>query len=95
MPTDDTDPEHRLSKGTVDQIYFAFRLAMVQCVSDESEPLPMLLDDPFANYDDERLAHAMELLSDIAKTHQILLFTCREDVVRAAEAVDASVLRLQ
>jgi len=88
------DPQRLLSKGTVDQIYFALRLAMVQCISENSESIPMVLDDPFSNYDDERLMNAMQLLAEVGERHQVLLFTCREDVVRAAEAVKAPVTRL-
>lgn len=87
-------PEKSLSKGTVDQLYLALRLALVQSVSENGEPVPMLLDDPFANYDDGRLARTMELISGIAETSQVLLFTCREDVARAAEAVHAPIIRL-
>ncbi len=78
------EPELVLSKGTVDQIYLALRLAMVQCISESNESIPMLLDDPFANYDDIRLAHALDLLRRLAAENQIVLFTCREDVARAA-----------
>ena len=87
-------PEKTLSKGTVDQLYLALRLALVQSVSEVGEPVPMLLDDPFANYDDGRLARTMNLISDIAKVNQVLLFTCREDVARAAESVNAPIIRL-
>jgi uncharacterized protein YhaN len=87
-------PEKSLSKGTVDQLYLALRLALVQSVSEIGEPAPMLLDDPFANYDDGRLARTMNLISEIAETNQVLLFTCREDVARAAEAVNAPIIRL-
>ena len=72
----------------------ALRLALVQSVSEVGEPVPMLLDDPFANYDDGRLARTMNLISDIAKVNQVLLFTCREDVARAAESVNAPIIRL-
>lgn len=89
------DPERRLSKGTVDQIYLALRLAMVQCLSEQEESIPMLLDDPFANYDDARLDHAMRLLIRLGQTNQILLFTCREDVLHAARAVNAPILDLR
>lgn len=88
------DPQRLLSKGTVDQIYFALRLAMVQCISENSESIPMVLDDPFANYDDDRLLNAMQLLAEVGARHQVLLFTCREDVVRAAESVKAPITRL-
>ena len=87
-------PEKSLSKGTVDQIYFALRLALVQSISESGESTPMLLDDPFANYDDHRLERTLRLIARIAETNQVLLFTCREDVVRAAEAVRAPVIRL-
>ena len=88
------DPGRLLSKGTVDQIYFALRLAMVRCMSEKGERVPMVLDDPFANYDDERLRCAMKLLAEIGQAHQVILFTCREDVVRTADAVSAPVIRL-
>lgn len=87
-------PEKSLSKGTVDQIYLALRLALVQCLSENGEAAPMLLDDPFANYDDARLENTLGLINTMAGTHQILLFTCREDVARAAEAIEAPLLRL-
>jgi uncharacterized protein YhaN len=88
------NPERSLSKGTVDQIYLALRLSLVQSMSDNGESIPMLLDDPFANYDDVRLMQTMKILVDIAQNNQVLLFTCREDVARAAEAAKAPVIRL-
>ena len=87
-------PQKILSKGTVDQIYLALRLSMVQCLSENGETIPMLLDDPFANYDDNRLERTLELLARLGVRNQILLFTCREDVARAAEMVKAPVFRL-
>jgi uncharacterized protein YhaN len=88
------DPERRLSKGTVDQIYFALRLAMVQVLSEDGEHIPMLLDDPFANYDDARLERAMSLLARLGDESQVLLFTCREDVARVAASLEAPILEL-
>ncbi len=88
------NPEKNLSKGTVDQIYLALRLALVQGISETGESIPMLLDDPFANYDDARLERTMRLMANLGQQHQMLLFTCREDVVRAAQTVNAPVIRL-
>ena len=88
------NPEKALSKGTVDQVYLALRLALVQSITETGKSVPMLLDDPFANYDDARLENTMRLIADIGNTNQVLLFTCREDVVRAAELVDAPIVRL-
>ena len=88
------EPGKVLSKGTIDQVYLALRLAMVRQLSENGETLPLLLDDPFANYDDRRLAQALGLLSRLGAEHQILLFTCRDDVARAAQAVGAEILTI-
>jgi uncharacterized protein YhaN len=89
------NPEQSLSKGTVDQIYLALRLAMVQSMSESGESIPLLLDDPFANYDDLRLERALVLLACLSANNQVILFTCREDVVRAAQNVGAPVCRIE
>jgi uncharacterized protein YhaN len=88
------DPKRQLSKGTTDQIYLALRLALIQSLSKAGESIPMLLDDPFANYDDMRLANALTLLQRLARDTQVLLFTCREDVARAGRLLGAPVLEL-
>ena len=90
----DDEPEKSLSTGTVDQIYLALRLALVKGIGEDGESIPMILDDPFSNYDDFRLANAMRLLAHIAETSQVLLFTCREDVVEAGKEVNATVATL-
>lgn len=87
-------PDKSLSKGTIDQVYLALRLALVRAMNRRGESIPMLLDDPFANYDDARLDRAMRLIARIAADNQVILFTCRDDVTRAAEAVRAPILRL-
>jgi len=90
----DSDPGQCLSKGTVDQIYLALRLAVMQVLSENSESIPMLLDDPFANYDDLRLAKAMQLLAHLSKDSQMILFTCRDDVKEAAEATGVHIIEI-
>lgn len=88
------DPERMLSKGTVDQIYLSLRLAMINILSEDAEQIPMVLDDPFAHYDDTRVHSAMKLMAEVGEHSQVLLFTCRDDVVRAAEALGAPVLHI-
>ena len=44
----------------------------------EGEALPLILDDALANFDDERMARAMELLRRIAQSRQVILFTCHD-----------------
>lgn len=66
-----------LSRGTSDQLYFALRVALLKRFSYRT-PLPALLDDSFAHYDNERLRRALAYMGELAKTHQVLLFTCRD-----------------
>ncbi|MBR4098624.1 MAG: AAA family ATPase [Clostridium sp.] len=66
-----------LSRGTVDQLYLAVRLAVYQLCLPGPERAPILLDDALAAFDDERLALALELLTELGRKEQILLFTCQ------------------
>lgn len=65
-----------LSAGTVDQLYLAVRLAVCRLALPEEDPCPLILDDALANFDDERMALALECLAELARERQILLFTC-------------------
>jgi uncharacterized protein YhaN len=89
------NPEKALSKGATDQVYLALRMALIQTLSETGESIPMLLDDPFANYDDDRLERSIGLLRELAAKNQILIFTCRDDVVRTAGNAGAAILRME
>jgi DNA repair exonuclease SbcCD ATPase subunit len=68
------------SRGAIDQFYFTLRLGIVDLLTAGREPVPLILDDPFTNYDDERLDRAMAILARRAETNQVLLFTCQRRV---------------
>ncbi len=77
---DDTvarDSEY-LSAGTLDLMYLAVRLAVCELALPEGEPCPLIIDDALVNLDATRFQQAMELLKQIARDRQVLLFTCRE-----------------
>jgi DNA repair exonuclease SbcCD ATPase subunit len=63
-----------LSIGTLDQLYFALRLGCGALLS-AGRTLPLMLDDPFASFDRQRLDNALSLLKVIARENQILLMT--------------------
>ncbi len=71
----------RLSAGTIDQVYFALRLAVADLLLGADE-VPLLLDDSFALYDDIRVRAA---LKQISTRRQILLFTCHKREKRILE----------
>ena len=79
-----TPSGHELSRGTVDQLYLAARLALLDLLYDDAKA-PLLLDDPFVKFDAKRRAHATALCKEVARDHQVLLFTCHGDYDEAAD----------
>ncbi|MEW5954427.1 MAG: AAA family ATPase [Bacillota bacterium] len=69
--------EHPLSRGTLDQIFLAFRLAVIDHLDAEHETLPIFLDEGLVNWDDARLENGLQLFQDISAARQVFLFTCR------------------
>ncbi len=67
-----------LSTGTVEQIYLAVRIAAAELMFQE-EQFPIILDDVFGNFDDQRLRRILTFLGE--EKRQVLVFTCRKDVL--------------
>lgn len=61
-----------LSTGTIEQVYMALRLSAIDELS--KEKLPIILDEAFAYYDDERLEKILEKISKL--NNQIIILTC-------------------
>ncbi len=79
--------EH-LSRGTRAQLYFALRVASLEAYFDERPPVPLLLDDLFVDFDDDRASAAFEILGKLAQKVQILYFShLARDVALAHDAV--------
>ena len=67
----------QLSQGTIDQLYLAVRLALCDMALPEENAVPIVLDDALVNFDDQRMAAALDYLLETAQRRQILLFTCQ------------------
>ena len=67
-------PASLLSIGTIDQLYLSLRLSMLDEISEEK--MPIILDEAFAYFDDERLKNSLLFLEQKSEEHQIILFTC-------------------
>ena len=82
----------RFSTGTIEQVNLALRLAYIDTISKES--LPIILDEAFAFYDDERLANIMRFLSEEYINRQVIIFTCsnREKKIIDEENIPANVV---
>ena len=82
-----------LSQGALEQVYLCARLALVDALT-RDESLPVMLDDPFINYDPQRLEAAVEVLAEVAGKRQVFLFTCQEDVCGLAGRAGARITSL-
>ncbi len=65
-----------LSIGTIDQLYLSLRLSMINELS--KEKMPIILDETFAYYDEERLKNILKFLSNTLNEHQVIIFTCTQ-----------------
>ena len=63
-----------LSKGTIDQMYLSLRLSIATSIAKES--LPIILDETFAYYDNERLKSTLKYLAENYNKNQIIILTC-------------------
>ena len=74
-------PAERLSRGTLEQIYFAVRMAASEMLCEEE--FPVILDDTFSYYDEKRMRAALRWLAENKK--QVLLFSCHKREKEALE----------
>lgn len=89
-------PLENVSSGTMDQVYLALRLAAAKLLtSSGSGGFPLIFDDSFTQYDDERLKTALEWLAS-AYGGQIIIFTChrREAQMLRARQVEFQLIEM-
>ena len=70
-------PVEQVSSGTMDQIYLALRLAAANLIQPEGDYMPLIFDDSFVLYDEDRLHTALKWLKK-AYPGQIIIFTCHQ-----------------
>jgi len=73
---------YNLSKGTMQQLYFALRLSLIDLLEKDNCKLPLFLDELLVNWDSSRLQSTIELLNEISKSRQIFIFTCQEALIK-------------
>lgn len=69
-------PLESLSRGTIEQIYLAMRLAVIELLFPQGG-MPLILDDCFLTYDDDRLTATLSWLAE-HYSGQVLIFTCQK-----------------
>ena len=64
----------KLSVGTIDQLYLSLRFGAIKEISQEN--MPIILDEAFAYYDEERLENILKYINQEFKDNQVIIFTC-------------------
>lgn len=64
-----------LSAGYRDLLGFCMRLALVDAMYENEKPV-LVLDDPFVNFDNEKLEGVKKLLEMLKEQYQVIYFTC-------------------
>jgi uncharacterized protein YhaN len=75
-----------LSQGTLDQVFLVARLGLVRLVTGDRRP-PLVLDDPFVTFDDERATQSVQLLRELATDFQVIYLTTSNRYDAAADLV--------
>lgn len=68
-----------LSRGTSEQLYFALKLAFIEQIKDQIN-MPILIDDSFVNFDEQRTEQITQLLNKVAQSNQVLIFTAQANL---------------
>lgn len=89
-------PIRQVSGGTADQIYLALRLATAKLLQNGDEKLPLIFDDSFVNYDEDRLESVLNWITNCYH-NQVLIFTChsRESEILDAKDISYNKIELQ
>lgn len=87
-------PVEYLSIGTIDQLYLSLRLGAAFSISNEN--LPIILDETFAYYDEERLKNILEFLNTEYENRQIIILTCtnREKDILQSESIEYNYIEI-
>lgn len=72
------NPIVELSQATKEQAYLSLRIALAISMIGKA-PFPIIMDDPFVHFDENRLSTIIEVLEQLTN-HQFIYFTCQEDM---------------
>lgn len=65
-----------LSTGARDQLNLAVRIAISEYLSAHVGRIPLVLDEPFAHWDDQRFVRGLQLLTKLAEERQVIILSC-------------------
>jgi len=75
-----------LSQGTAEQIYLLLRVAVIRFLTKSSESSPVIFDDVTTQSDSTRTEAILELLHEISREQQVIMFSQEDHVRRWSES---------
>jgi uncharacterized protein YhaN len=87
---------HQLSQGARQQLYLCMRFALAESYA-RTTRLPLLLDDVTVHTDDHRHLRLADAVADVARDHQVFVFTGHQRTVGQLQAAapDAQLIELR
>jgi uncharacterized protein YhaN len=76
-----------LSDGSRDQLYLALRLAALELQIDQGARMPLIADDLFINFDDNRTAAGLRALGEISRKTQVIFLTHHDHLAPLAKEI--------
>jgi uncharacterized protein YhaN len=87
--------DSKISDGGRALLYMGIRLAFAQKDAERrGVSLPLICDDPFVHFDDERTEAGVRLLASVSAQNQVILMTCEAEVRDLAASLGASVVEM-
>ncbi len=86
-------PLYQVSRGTIEQVYFALRMAVADVLCQEA--IPIMLDDVFGMYDEIRLAQTLKWLE--RRGGQVLIFSCHKREMELVKklGIQANIIQME
>ncbi|MGN0270755.1 MAG: ATP-binding protein, partial [Candidatus Weimeria sp.] len=66
-----------MSTGYQDLVSFCSRAALIDVLFRREQPM-IILDDPFVNFDADKITDARKMMSTLSEKYQIIYFTCHK-----------------
>jgi len=83
-----------ISRGTREQLYLAMRLGLIKEYENESESMPVVMDDILVNFDDDRGLLLVKELQAFAKNRQLIVLTCHSNALGMFRDIGANEIML-
>ena len=81
-----------MSRGTREQLYLAMRFGLIEEYEARSEPLPIIMDDVFVNFDDDRNDQMIDRVKHFAESRQVIVLTCHNRTLEAYSSKGANAI---